>query len=196
LAKKSERRYRITLQAGFILALLMLSSIFYIFPRFRVPVPDRTAYHHPMEIISIPQTRQKNLRRPPPPARPLIPVAEPEPELPGPVTVDSMAGFMKNDKDRSGAFLSGMPEGFRPKQILEVVPEKVNPAYQGVVVLALQIGTKGTVRAYRLLKNTTGAGECERRAVEAAKASIWEPAVINGHPATYWIEKTYRFNSE
>lgn len=194
MAKKAESRYKITLQTGFTLALLILISIFYLFPRFRERVSYVTAYKHPMEIISIPPTIQINRR--PPPALPLIPAAEAEPEILKPVPVDSPAVAMSAGKDSSSEFLSGLPEGFRPKQILEVVPEKVSQIYQGVVVLALKIDRKGMVCEVRLLKNTTGTGECERQAVKAAKASIWEPAVVNGHPVTYWIEKTYRFNIE
>jgi TonB family protein len=194
LAKKAESRYKITLQTGFVMTLLLLISIFYLFPRFPERVSHETVYQHQMEIISIPPTRQ--IKRRPPPPRPLIPTAEAEPEILKPVPLDSPAAAMAAGKDSSSEFLSGLPDGFRPKQILEVVPEKVSQIYRGVVVLALKIDRKGMVSEVRLLKNTTGTGECEQKAVKAARASIWEPAVVSGHPVTYWIEKTYRFNIE
>jgi TonB family protein len=194
LARIAESRYKITLHIGFALALLLLISIFYLFPRFPERVSHETAYQHPMEITSIPPTKQ--IMRRPPPVRPLIPAAEAEPEILEPVSVDSPAAAIATGKENSSEFLSGLPEGFRPKQILEVIPEKVSQIYRGVVVLALKISRKGMVSEVRLLKNTTGAGECEQQAVKAAKASIWEPAVVNGYPVTYWIEKTYRFNIE
>jgi len=195
LPKKAESRYKITLQTGFILALLMLISLFYLFPRFREAFSPGKAYHHSIEIISIPPTRQSS-RRPPPPTRPHIPVAEMEPDLLKSVPVDSVTATLAAGQDSSSKFISGLPQGFRPKQILEVVPEKVSQIYHGVVVLALKIGLKGMVTEVRLLKNTTGAEECEQQAAKAAKSSIWEPAVVNGHPVSYWIEKTYRFNIE
>jgi len=93
-------------------------------------------------------------------------------------------------------FQSSLPEGYRPRQLLEVVPEKVADEIKGEIVLALRIGENGKVIDYRILQNVTQSLICQEHALKAAQASLWESANVNGKPVEYWIEKTYKFNVE
>lgn len=183
------------LQISLALVLLVLIVVFYSFPRFTEKINQQIIYRQAIEIITVPPTRQLNMRQPPPP-RPEIPVAVEEPEILMPVVIESPSTLLTNNTEAEVKFVSGLPEGFRPKQILEVIPEKVSDLYNGLVILALKIGKKGMVIEHRVIKNTTGSGECVQQAIKAASSSIWEPAIIDGRPVIYWIEKTYQFNIE
>jgi hypothetical protein len=195
LEKKREINYEKTLQISMILSLLILIALFYFFPRFRETIVQPTYYRHTIEIISIPPTSQRTPRQPRP-LKPVIPVAEEEPEILRPVVIKAPTALTADGVETIEEFLTTLPEGFRPKQILEVIPENANFLYDGVIVLALKIGKKGMVIEHRLLKNTTGSGDCVQQALKAARASIWEPAIIDGQAVTYWIEKTYQFKRE
>ena len=60
--------------------------------------------------------------------------------------------------------------------------------------LQLKIGKNGRVIDYRVVLDNTNSKKCLDHAIEAAKKSIWEAAVVNGKAVEYWIEKTYKFN--
>ncbi len=186
-------RYSHKLQLSYLIVLILIIGIFYNFPRFSIKVTPVTIYTHPIEIIHIPPTKHNVTRRPPPP-RPQIPVAAEELEILLPVLINTKASNAIEENSLNSDLQSGLPEGYRPRQLLEVVPEKVDEEFSGEIVLALRIGKNGKVIKHRVLHNSTESAICKENALNAAKASLWESATINGKPVEYWIEKTYKFN--
>jgi hypothetical protein len=83
---------------------------------------------------------------------------------------------------------------FIPRQILEVIPKKVDENIKGIIKLSLKIGKNGKVVSYIVLANTTNCPECLKNVITAIHKSEWEPASVNGNRIEYWIEKSYKFN--
>jgi hypothetical protein len=196
LKKYAKLSYHLRLELCLIIALLLTVIIFYLFPIFTtINEVDQTYTPPVVEIIETPPTSQSTLRHPPP-LRPLIPVEVDEIDLLSPVTIDAQTSNTRNSKFTDVDFQSGLPKGYRPRQLLEVVPQGVSEEIKGEIVLALRIGTNGKMISYRIVQNTTGTKICEEYSIKAAKASLWESASFDGQAVEYWIEKTYKFNTD
>lgn len=87
--------------------------------------------------------------------------------------------------------VSALP--FPPRQVLEVIPKKVDGA-EGVIKLSVLVGIDGKVKQYKILNNTTESQTCLNSVVEAVNKSKWQPVLLEGDKVEYWIEKTYTFN--
>ncbi len=87
--------------------------------------------------------------------------------------------------------VSALP--FPPRQVLEVIPKKVDGA-EGVIKLSVLVGIDGKVKQYKILNNTTESQICLNSVVEAVNKSKWQPVLLEGEKVEYWIEKTYTFN--
>jgi len=146
-------------------------------------------------MIQIPPTRQ-NLTKRPPPAQPQIPLATEDIDILMPVQINTETDNSIRERSSNSDFQSGLPEGYRPRQLLEVVPKKVDAEISGEIVLALRIGKNGSVIEHRILQNSTESALCKENAINAARASLWESAIVNGIQVEYWIEKTYKFNTD
>lgn len=83
---------------------------------------------------------------------------------------------------------------FVPRQILEVMPKKVDQKVDGYIKLSLKIGTDGKVKSYIVLTNTTNCSQCLKNVLNAVLKSRWQPATVNGNKIDYWVEKSYNFN--
>ncbi len=81
-----------------------------------------------------------------------------------------------------------------PRQILEVLPQPSNGEFHGSITLKLKINEDGKVVDYKILYSNLDCKNCINKVLTAAYQSIWEPALIRGKTAEYWIEKTYNFN--
>jgi hypothetical protein len=176
-----------------IVSLLSIILVFYFFPRFKDNKPELLYYAPVIEMIDIPQTRQNQIFRPPP-SKPVIPVQDEEIEFLDQVNIEFIESDYFGDSLSYSEFKSGLPVGYKPRQLLEVVPQNVNETFRGEIVLQLKIDRKGKVIDHRLVYNSTNSEQCLEYAIEAAKKSLWEAAMVDGRPIEYWIEKTYRFN--
>lgn len=81
-----------------------------------------------------------------------------------------------------------------PRQILEVLPQQNEDEIRGSVTIRLMINEYGKVADYKILSSDLYCNDCIKNIVTAAYQSLWEPALIKGKKAGYWIEKTYNFN--
>ena len=79
-------KYRKTLEISTIFALLIMIFTFYAFKKFEVGIKLPTSIDIKIEVIDIPPTEQ--IQRPPPPARPAIPIEAEDDELLDDVTID------------------------------------------------------------------------------------------------------------
>lgn len=83
---------------------------------------------------------------------------------------------------------------FLPRQILEVMPKRVDRSVEGYIKLSLKIGIDGKVESYLILANTTNCSECLQNVLTAVHKSRWQPANIGGKNIEYWVQKSYSFN--
>jgi len=105
-------------------------------------------------------------------------------------TANSLRG--KGYTGNKNGVISKLP--FIPRQILEVIPKKVDENVKGIITLSLKIGKDGKVVSYTVLNNTTNCTECLENVLTAIHKSQWEPASVNGNKIEYWIQKSYKFN--
>lgn len=82
---------------------------------------------------------------------------------------------------------------FVPRQIVEVVPEKVDGG-EGAIKLKLLIGKDGYVMKHEVMNNSTNKTKCLTFVVNAVYKSRWQPVSFDGEKVEYWLEKTYVFN--
>lgn len=82
---------------------------------------------------------------------------------------------------------------FRPRQILEVLPQNVD-GEKGEILLLLKIGKDGFVKEHKVIINTLDDPLGLKDVLEASYKSRWEKLKMEGTQIEYWIEKKYRFN--
>lgn len=82
---------------------------------------------------------------------------------------------------------------FVPRQIIEVVPNKIDDV-KGFIKVRVLIDEYGTVKQHEIMNNTTNSEECLANVQKAIYKSRWQPIKIENQPVEYWIEKTYSFN--
>lgn len=192
--------YNRNINLGLILSLALTLIAFLILPHSGIKMQEHEFYSEPViNLIEMPQTR---LPAPSaaslPPALPkvsdFIPAID-DPEILGDAEITtgrllSGAGNGISETGRSNEF-SSLP--FVPRQILEVIPEKVEGA-EGAIKLRLKIGIDGYVKDYVLSANTTSREVCLKNVMAAVMKSRWQPVSIDGGKIEYWIDKTYIFN--
>jgi hypothetical protein len=82
---------------------------------------------------------------------------------------------------------------FVPRQIIEVLPEKIDGA-EGEIKLKLLIGRNGYLKDYILIINTTKEEKCLKAVLDAIYKSRWQPVMFDDEKIEYWIEKSYSYN--
>jgi hypothetical protein len=182
------RKFKISL----IISLSVLTSIFYLFPKFASISSDE---HKPVQleiyVSDVPQTfQQKRQNLPPRRPRGVIPVPGDFEDLPEEITMQEDFG------DDSGKRLlsSGLSPEIPPKPILEVYPSVSGVTCKGYVRLLLLINKNGITESLEILDNTTGLDTCLKLAVDAALKSKWIPAKVENQSVESWVTKTYKFN--
>ena len=123
--------------------------MFYMFPAIFVHESKPGRYIPVIEMINIPPTRQ-NLERRPPPARPVIPVPVDQVEFLDQVRVELEPSDQLSDSLLQADFISGLPRGYKPRQILEVVPQNINnmSLYKSHARLSCAVGIMATEHNY------------------------------------------------
>ncbi len=194
MALKHEKYVR-TLKISFILTLSMLIILFYLFPRFkRLPPPLPTFEIGQIKMIKIPRTIQKKPPAPPP-LRPSIPVPSDEIEMLDelPIEVETESSLSQEQIPTSGTPLGEDELPYVPRQIIEVLPQVQDLKISGEIVLKLLIDTRGRMKTYRLVSNTTGNPQSVQRVLQAVRKSRWEVVRLGEQKVEYWITKRYRF---
>jgi outer membrane biosynthesis protein TonB len=164
-------------------------------PYFREPV---------LTIIDIPNTQQ-SISSAPRPAVPLIttllePIAELEPLPDIKINETSLNNSNQTGESNSKSIGTGtdiynassLP--FVPRQILEVIPQKIN-GVKGSIKVSVLVGIDGYAKQLKILYNSTESILCLAKVEEAVYKSRWQPVTIENQNVEYWIEKTYTFNN-
>lgn len=186
--------YKKRLEVSIITSLFGLMILFYMYPEFiadifilpEVPGPE-------VVVINIPQTIQRNAKRPPRPATPAIPVPSEDIAILDDITleIERIEDLIAPDKVFNPDELEGLP--YLPRQVLEVLPGKSTDNPTGEIMLSLHIDKNGKVIDHKVLKNTTQSQTCLQSVVKAVYSSRWQPVVIDSTKYEYWIYKSYHF---
>jgi len=140
------------------------------------PVPDEEA---PQEVEM--QTQQQ--------------LAELAPAMP----VEDLGGNINVDVDKVVEELLPSPDEFIPVEVLPVQVVTVQPKYpelanraniEGTVWVRALVDKEGKVRDVIIVKPSGANAGFEESAIDAAKQTVWKPAISNGQPVAVWI--TYK----
>lgn len=196
-----KRNYEISL----IISLLICIASFLISPSSKSTAKEIPYFAEPIiTVLDIPSTKQTLHSFHPPPAPVissfLIPIDEPEilsdvkiSEInPNSSTVELGINSPDTRGTTKGVYESSS-FSFIPRQIIEVVPERVSGA-SGTIKLKLLIGKDGFVLKHQILSNSTNNSKCITLVQNAVYKSRWQPVSFDGEEVDYWLEKTYIFN--
>jgi len=187
-------KYRKTLELAFLTALSLLTLAFIIFPKFINPTQIITTAEVKIEVQDIPQTQQ--IKRPPPPARPLIPIASEEDDILDDVTIeDTDIDFSDlppppappSDEGEEPIFITwdeppkpvgGMAALLRNLKYPEIA---LKAGVTGTVVIQAVIDESGNILETSILKSLGNNGTTEA-AISAIRSVKWTPAKQRDRP--------------
>jgi hypothetical protein len=203
LFKYNKVYYKRNLELSLIISLSILIFAFYFFPKIKFSKEKIIEENvHLITVNDIPQTIQNKIIRRANTIKPALPsIIIPDNliniEILEDVKVNKNIDLINSliSKDNNGESAGLNQNNFVPKQILEVVPDKSDDNFQGVIYLSLKIGKDGMVITHKVLRNTTNSRECLQKVIAAAYSSKWEPMMIGGKKKEYWVEKSYQFNN-
>jgi len=175
-------KYYKVLEASMAVALLIMIGVFYSFKTFEssVQLPERP--NIVIETIEIPQTQQ--IQKPPPPAKPSIPVEADDDELLDDVTIEDTEVTLEpaenlppppppeDDEIYEFFAVSEKPEIIHKEK--PIYPELARKAgIEGIVVVTVTIGKDGKVEDAKIFKSIPMLDEA---ALAAARKCIFKPA--------------------
>ncbi len=175
-------KYRKVLEASMAISLLLMIVLFYSFKTFetKVKLPERP--NITIETIQIPPTQQ--IQKPPPPARPSIPVEADDDEMLDDVTIDNTDVNMAPtenlppppppEDDEVYEFFAVSQKPVLIHKEKPVYPELARKAgIEGIVVVTVTIGKDGHVEDAKIFKSIPMLDEA---ALEAARKCVFKPA--------------------
>jgi protein TonB len=200
--------YRKTFWACTAISALLQVVLFSVFQTFDADAYVKSEDPVIIQLEEIPETKQE--RRPPPPARPVVPIATDNPDVPDDVTIED------TDLDLDLADLAPPPplvdlieevELEEEEEIVELwrvekqptptkraVPEYPDIARKanitGKVFVTALIGKDGKVEQ---IGNITGPDVFHEAAKAAAKKWEFEPAIQNDKPVKVWVSLPFTF---
>ena len=175
-------KYRKALEASLIIALLLMIGTFYAFKKFEVGTKLPESVDIKIEVVEIPPTEQ--IQRPPPPARPAIPVEAEDDELLDDVTIEETdIVFEARDEapppppEEDTEIYEFFAVSEKPELISKAVPDYPDLArkaqIEGKVVVTVTIDTKGNVENAVVFKSVPMLDEA---ALAAAMQCKFKPA--------------------
>ena len=192
-------KYPITIRLATISSMLLLIFTFLIYPRYLGILDLEDVELQEIFIENIPQTQQ--IERPPPPARPSVPVESEDEDIADDLTIE------ETDLDNFEAWDAPPPppEGPRVKfipyddppqplsQIAPLYPEIAQEAgIEGTVVVQVFIDKKGRVQDTVILKGIPNTG-LDEAAIKAIRKPRFSPAKQRERPVGVWISIPVNF---
>ncbi|OGC94484.1 MAG: hypothetical protein A2W25_01500 [candidate division Zixibacteria bacterium RBG_16_53_22] len=113
--------------------------------------------------------------------------------------MEDMSGNIDVDVDRVVEELLPSPDEFVPFEEAPVQVVSVTPKYpdlaqraniEGTVWVKALVDKEGKVRDVIIVKNSGANAGFEEAAIDAAKQTVWKPAISNGQPIAVWV--TYK----
>jgi protein TonB len=171
-------KYRKVVEVSMIFALLIMIFTFYAFEKFEVGTKLPESIDIKIEVIEIPPTEQ--IQRPPPPARPAIPIESEDDELLDDVTIDETDLIFEVSDDAPPPPPPEDDEVFeffavseKPVLISKAVPQYPDLArkaqIEGKVVVTVTIDKKGNVENAIIFKSVPMLDEAAQAAALQCK---------------------------
>lgn len=187
-------KYKKLFEVSLIISLALIIVLVMAFKRFETQEFVQQTVDLQMQVEEIPQTEQT--KRPPPPARPSIPVETESDDVPEDETIDDTdidweelppPPAPPEEDDEATIFVAfDTPPtpigGFRSIQRNLKYPEIARKAgVEGRVIIKAIIGPKGQVERCEVLKSLGNNG-CDEAAIKAIKKVKWTPAMQRDKP--------------
>ena len=187
------------------LAIVLHIGVATAFPSFQSRVQKTKKQDIIIETVDIPETRQ--IQRPPPPPRPVVPIETEDHDVPDDVTIETT----DLDFDNVTLHLPPAPQNNiedvledeileffmveeKPEMIKQVPPQFPEVArkagIQGSVILKVLIGLNGQVEEATVLR---GKEILQQSALEAIYQYKFKPAKQNDKPVKVWLTMPIRF---
>ncbi|MEA3287800.1 MAG: energy transducer TonB [Candidatus Marinimicrobia bacterium] len=190
--------HRKYLEIGAIVVLGIFTVVLYAIPKFTTEVLIQEEYVAPIENIEIPPETQQ-FDKPPPPARPSIPIESEDEEIDEDFTIEEtdLEDFEILDEpppppESTVIFIAydEPPEpmgGYAAIQKAVIYPEIAREAgIEGTVIVQATIGKDGRVKETIILKGIPKTG-LDEAAMDAIKTIKWKPAYQRDKPVTVRI---------
>ncbi len=193
-------KYRRVFEASMVIAIAILIIVLYSFKKFEPAYKLEKTVDVKIETFDIPQTEQIN--RPPPPARPSIPIASEDEDLPDELTIDETEIDFTKPLENTPPPPPEEEEPIVEFYALSDKPEvihRVEPAYpelarkagiEGMVVAKVLIDTKGNVEKVEVVKSHPMLDEA---AVAAAKQFKFKPGKQRDRYVKVWMTIPFTF---
>lgn len=193
-------KYKKTFELGIIISLLIVIALVMGFKRFEPSEFKKKEVDIKIEVKEIPKTEQ--IKRPPPPARPAIPIESEDEDIPEDATIEITDLDLSElpppppppeEEDETATIFVPYDEpptpigGFAAIQRNLKYPEIARKAgVEGKVLVHVRVNKKGNVISTKILQSLGNNG-CDEAAVEAIKKVKWKPAYQRDKPVTVWI---------
>ena len=192
-------KYPITIRLATLSSVSLLIFTFLIYPRYLGMLELEDVELQEILIENIPQTQQ--IERPPPPARPSVPVESEDEDIADDLTIE------ETDLDNFEAWDAPPPppEGPRVKFIPYDDPpqplSRIRPVYpeiaqeagiEGTVVVQVFVDKKGRVKDTVILKGIPNTG-LDEAAISAIRKTRFRPAKQRERPVGVWISIPVNF---
>jgi protein TonB len=203
---KFKLRYRKVIELSLVMALLLLIIVFQAFKRFESEITIKEQPKVVIKVEEVPPTEQ--IERPPPPARPSVPIPTEDEDVPEDLTIEETEINFEEEPpppppppkedEEVPAFVpyDSPPEpigGFAAIQRNLSYPEIARRAgVEGMVMIYALINTRGEVVQTKVLKSLGNNG-CDEAAIEAIKKVKWKPALQRDKPVKVWVSIPVNF---
>jgi protein TonB len=193
-------KFRRVFEASLVVTLIVLILFLYSFKKFEAGYVLEKTVDVKIETVEIPQTEQIN--RPPPPARPSIPIASEDEDIPDELTIDETEIDFTQPIDDAPPPPPEEEEPIVEFYALSDKPEVINrvePAYpdlarkagiEGMVVVKVLIGTKGDVEKVEVVKSHPMLDDA---AMDAAKQFKFKPGKQRDRFVKVWMTIPFTF---
>lgn len=197
--KRLKLEYKRLIELGLIISLSVCIVSMQLFKRLRVKAFMSGVKVQELQIDEVPETKQE--KKAPPPARPTVPIASEDEDLPDDETIDDTIFDLDaeppppppppSDEDAIVFVPYDEPPtpvgGFAAIQRKLVYPEIARKAsIEGRVLVYAQIDENGQVLRTKVMKSL-GPNGCDEAAVAAITAVKWKPAKQRDRPVKVWI---------
>ena len=193
------RKYKKAMELGIIGALLINLVVFMTFRRFQVEAETISAEVPDIQVEEIPPTEQ--IKRPPPPARPAVPIPTENEDIPEDETIETTEIDLSDipppppppKTDESANIFVAYDEppepigGFSAIQRKLKYPDIARKAgIEGKVIVNVLVDVDGRVVDAKILKSLGHSG-CDEAAIQAIKSVRWKPAKQRDRPVKVWV---------
>ncbi len=194
-----KRKYKKALELGYIGALVLILIVFMAFRQVNVESEEITAEIPEIKVEEIPPTEQ--IKRPPPPARPAVPIPTENEDIPEDETIEPTEIDLSEipppppppQTDESANIFVAYDEPPMPIGGFEAIQRKLKypdiarkAGIEGKVIVNVLVDVDGRVVDAKILKSLGHSG-CDEAAIEAIKSVRWKPAKQRDRPVKVWV---------